>query len=145
MDSPNTSNDNSNKKCIKILVGILVVVALFVYFRNDNNIDISDTDTNVDVYNANNDINDINEPIDNNTYSNKMGGYMLPTENGSFKNTYPRGKCINKSLERRPCMVGNCPIGSNITSDAFCYIQCAQDPDNYEDCAKFCKKHFDTC
>lgn len=56
--------------------------------------------------------------------------HMAPLGWGSYKNTtYPVGGCDIGTLERSDCEVGNCPLGSTVSDERFCGIQCAQDPD----------------
>lgn len=58
---------------------------------------------------------------------------MAPLNFGTFYNNYPRGECqTGKFLERKPCEVGNCPLGTTVSDQQFCRIQCAQDPDGDE-------------
>jgi hypothetical protein len=77
--------------------------------------------------------------------SNRVEG-MAPLDFGTFHNNYPRGECqTGKFWERKPCEVGNCPLGTTVSDQQFCRIQCAQDPDAEErqECYEFCMKH--TC
>ena len=58
---------------------------------------------------------------------------MAPLDFGTYENTYPRGECrTGKFLERSDCEIGNCPLGSTVSDQQFCRIQCAQDPDPSE-------------
>lgn len=70
---------------------------------------------------------------------------MAPTEHGTYDNNYQRGLCNVGSFKRKPCMVGNCPLGSNITTREYCDIQCSQDPDNYDDCYGSCENIMENC
>lgn len=54
---------------------------------------------------------------------------MAPLGWGTYKNNYPRGKCVKQSLDRKPCEIGSCPMHSMITNEKYCSIQCAQLPD----------------
>lgn len=59
--------------------------------------------------------------------------HMAPLDFGTYKDNYPRGECrTGKFLERKPCEVGNCPLGTTVSDEQYCYIQCAQDPDPQE-------------
>lgn len=75
--------------------------------------------------------------------SNSSDG-MAPLDFGTFYNNYPRGQCqTGKFSERKSCEVGNCPLGSTISDQQFCRIQCAQDPDATErqKCLDVCMKN----
>lgn len=54
---------------------------------------------------------------------------MAPLGWGSFPNPYPRGECLTGSMERQPCEVGNCNLGTNISHERYCGIVHAQDSD----------------
>lgn len=49
--------------------------------------------------------------------------------NGTFINPYPRGRCDVGSFKRQECSVGNCPLGTSVTDNEYCYSQCAQTVD----------------
>ena len=69
---------------------------------------------------------------------------MAPLNFGTFYDNYPRGECrTGRFLERKPCEVGNCPLGTTVSDQQFCRIQCAQDPDAKErqDCYEFCMRN----
>lgn len=72
---------------------------------------------------------------------------MAPLDFGTFKNDYPVGRCVKGSLERSPCMIGNCPIGTNITNSQYCDIDCAQisDPVTKTKCTKKCISMMKKC
>lgn len=71
--------------------------------------------------------------------SNKVEN-MAPLDFGTFKNNYPRGECrTGKFWERSDCEVGNCPLGTTVSDQQYCRIQCAQDPDPLE--RKECYEH----
>ena len=65
---------------------------------------------------------------------------MAPVGFGTYKNNYKYGGCDVGSFKRTDCMVGNCPIGSPISNDEFCYIQCAQGvgKEDQMECYKHC-------
>jgi hypothetical protein len=54
---------------------------------------------------------------------------MAPLNYGTYINKYPRGRCDRTRVKNSTCSIGNCPIGTTITNDRYCKIQCAQDPD----------------
>lgn len=45
---------------------------------------------------------------------------------GTFLNNYPQGKCQVANMSHCECTVGNCPIGSFVSNNEYCSIQCAQ-------------------
>ncbi len=65
---------------------------------------------------------------------------MASLDFGTFKNNYPFGRCNTGSVKRSPCMIGNCPIGTNITDKEYCDINCAQisDPEMKQSCTNTC-------
>lgn len=52
---------------------------------------------------------------------------MAPLNTGTFNSGVQYGRCNKGSFKRTSCSVGNCPIGTTITDDRFCGIQCAQE------------------
>lgn len=59
--------------------------------------------------------------------------HMAPLDFGTYKDNYPRGECrTGKFLKRKSCEVGNCNLGTTVSDQQYCRIQCAQDPDPQE-------------
>ena len=128
-----------------LVIVVLAVLLLYVYRGckcepvTDAVSDMmgSDADANVD--------SDEDEVENMSSVSNRVEG-MAPLDFGTFYNNYPRGECrTGKYWERKPCEVGNCPLGTTVSDQQFCRIQCAQDPDPEErqGCYEFCMRH--TC
>jgi hypothetical protein len=71
---------------------------------------------------------------------------MASLETGTYENTYPVGKCNSEDFKRTDCMVGNCPTGTAITDEHYCYLQCAQEPDPKlrKDCNNHCMEMMNT-
>lgn len=65
---------------------------------------------------------------------------MAPLNYGTYQNNYPRGRCKSGSMKRTSCEVGSCPLGTTVTNERYCGIQCAQDPDpeSRADCYAYC-------
>lgn len=65
---------------------------------------------------------------------------MAPLNWGTYPNNYPRGRCDKKLTKRTPCEIGTCPLGTTVSDDTFCKIQCAQDPDpqTRKECYDYC-------
>ncbi|VBB18662.1 hypothetical protein YASMINEVIRUS_1193 [Yasminevirus sp. GU-2018] len=65
---------------------------------------------------------------------------MAPLDAGTYENNYPRGRCRKGSMKRTSCEIGNCPLGTTVTNERFCGIQCAQDPDpeSRQQCYDYC-------
>ncbi len=78
--------------------------------------------------------------------SSKVEG-MASLNYGTFENTYPVGRCENKSLDRSDCEIGNCNLNSPITHDELCYIDCSQisDKPDRERCMVECKNLLKYC
>lgn len=73
---------------------------------------------------------------------------MAPLNHATIKNTMNKyGSCIDKSLERTNCMVGNCPLSSNVTDKQYCMISCAQESDakQRDKCIVACMDMMKTC
>lgn len=72
---------------------------------------------------------------------------MAPLDWGTYKNNYPRGECNQGSFEQTACSVGNCPLGTTVTDQRFCGIQCAQDPDpvSRKECYDYCMNMMKGC
>jgi hypothetical protein len=73
--------------------------------------------------------------------------YMAPLNFGTYKNNYPRGNCKTGSFERSDCSVGNCPLGTTVTDDRYCNIQCAQELDEKDrkKCHDYCMNMVKDC
>lgn len=52
---------------------------------------------------------------------------MAPLNTGTYRTGVEYGKCNKGSFKRSACSVGNCPLGTTVTDDRFCGIQCAQE------------------
>lgn len=80
-------------------------------------------------------------------FKNLYREHMAPLGFGSYKNDYTYGKCNAGDFKRTDCMVGNCPIGSNISDEEYCYIQCAQGvgEQDYRECYDHCKGMMGNC
>jgi hypothetical protein len=72
---------------------------------------------------------------------------MAPLNWGAYKNNYPRGKCNPGNDDKTSCSVGNCPLGSTVSNNEYCGIQCAQnsDPVEREKCHAECMNMMLTC
>jgi hypothetical protein len=55
--------------------------------------------------------------------------HMAPIDYATFKNKTPYGRCSQGNMKRTDCEVGNCPLGTTVSDQTFCEIQCAQEPD----------------
>lgn len=78
---------------------------------------------------------------------NKSAESMAPLNTGTYKNKYPRGRCRRGSFKRSECMVGNCPLGTTVTDDRYCGIQCAQELDkrDRDRCHDYCMGMMEYC
>lgn len=86
----------------------------------------------------------VNEEIESMSNISNVTEGMAPLNFGTFYDNYPRGQCrTGKFWERKSCEVGNCPLGTTVSDQQFCHIQCAQDPDPEERqrCYEVCMKN----
>lgn len=128
-----------------LLILILVVLVLFVYRgcvmsrfgvdpsgKSDDARDATDAEDATDTEDA--------EGYGDYEYMDNVE-HMAPLDFGTFKDNYPRGECrTGEYWKRKPCEVGNCNLGTTVSDQQFCRIQCAQDPDPLErqDCYDNC-------
>jgi len=59
----------------------------------------------------------------------KDSEHMAPIDYATFENKTPYGRCSQGNMKRTDCEVGNCPLGTTVSDQTFCEIQCAQEPD----------------
>jgi hypothetical protein len=52
---------------------------------------------------------------------------MAPLNTGTYDQGVKYGECNKGSFEPTDCSVGNCPMGTTVTDDRYCGIQCAQE------------------
>ena len=52
---------------------------------------------------------------------------MAPLNTGTYDQGIKYGECNKGSFEPTDCSVGNCPMGTTVTDDRYCGIQCAQE------------------
>jgi hypothetical protein len=86
------------------------------------------------------DVDETEEEVEN--MANVMSG--APLDFGTFPNNYPRGECRTGDFSKRTsCEVGNCHLGTTVSDQQFCRIQCAQDPDAAErqECYDVCMRN----
>jgi hypothetical protein len=52
---------------------------------------------------------------------------MAPLNHGSFKTNLNNGQCNVDLTAPSECSVGNCPLGTTVSNERYCGIQCAQE------------------
>lgn len=94
---------------------------------------------------------DTNNNTNNDTNKNtnvENFGASVNLNNGTYENKYPRGECkIGDLTKRSDCEVGNCNLGSMISDNQFCQIDCAQESDERErqECQNICLESLKYC
>lgn len=70
-----------------------------------------------------------------------------PLNYSTFDPQIPYGKFDAGSFESNDCSVGNCPLGTTVTDDRYCGIQCAQevDKDDRMKCYAQCMEMMKSC
>jgi hypothetical protein len=113
---------------ILITLLLLIVVVLHIYRSSKSNY-TSETDSADSANSA------------------KSTETMAPLNFGTYENNYPRGEYNKGSFKHSECSVGNCPLGTTITDERYCGIQCAQDPDpvSRKECYDYCMNMMKDC
>ena len=52
---------------------------------------------------------------------------MAPLNYGSFETNLNNGQCNIDLSASSECSVGNCPLGTTVSNERYCAIQCAQE------------------
>jgi hypothetical protein len=72
---------------------------------------------------------------------------MAPLNHGSFETNLNNGHCNVDLSAPSECSVGNCPLGTTVSDERYCAIQCAQEvnADDRQKCQAQCMEMMKGC